>query len=101
LFDFSQAIGKGLVRTVSLTAEEDVTYRAAILPVAPRASIARALQGVSAAPRATGAVKAYRTPRLVVPRPARGGRYVTAVRVAAAMNPKRTTVLVSAPYTVR
>jgi hypothetical protein len=86
---------------VSLTAEEDVTYRAAILPAAPHATIARALQGAAAAPRAAGTVKAYRTPRLRVPRPARGGRYVTAVLVAAATNPKRTTVLVSAPFTVR
>ena len=93
--------GKGLVRTVSLSAEEDVTYRAAILPAAPRATIARALQGVSAAPQAKGTVKAYRAPRLRVPRPARAGRYVTAVLVAAATNPKRTTVLVSAPFTVR
>jgi hypothetical protein len=93
--------GRGLVRSVSLSAEEDVTYRAAILPVAPPSAIARALQGVSARPRATGTLKAYRNPRLRVPRPARGGRYVTAVRVAAATNPKRTTVLVSAPYTVR
>jgi hypothetical protein len=93
--------GKGLVRSVSLSAEEDVTYRAAILPVAPRAAIARALQGVSAAPHAKGTVKAYRAPRLRVPRPARAGRYVTAVRVAAATNPKRTEVLVSAPFTVR
>jgi hypothetical protein len=47
-------------------------------------------------------VKAYRTPRLLVPRrPLRGGRYVTAVRVAAAPNPRRTAVLVSAPYSVR
>jgi hypothetical protein len=93
--------GRGRVRSVSLSAEEDVTYRAAILPVAPRATIARALQGVAATPQAKGTVKAYRMPRLRVPRPARGGRYVTAVRVAAATNPKRTTVLVSAPYTVR
>jgi hypothetical protein len=93
--------GKGLVRTVSLSAEEDVTYRAAILPAAPRATIARALQGVSATPQAKGTVKAYRAPRLLVPRPARGGRYVTAVLVAAATNPKRTAVLVSAPFTVR
>ena len=93
--------GRGLARTVSLSAEEDVTYRAAILPLAPRATIARALQGVSATPQAKGTVKAYRTPRLQVPRPARAGRYVTAVRVAAATNPKRNAVLVSAPFTVR
>jgi hypothetical protein len=93
--------GKGLVRSVSLSAEEDVTYRAAILPVAPPATIARALQGVVATGHATGTVKAYRAPRLRVPRPVRGGRYVTAVRVAAATNPKRTAVLVSAPFTVR
>jgi hypothetical protein len=93
--------GKGRVRSVSLSAEEDVTYRAAILPVAPRAAIARALQGVAATQQATGTVKAYRMSRLLVPRPVRRGRFVTAVRVAAATNPKRTTILVSTPYTLR
>ena len=93
--------GKGLVRSVSVSAEEDVTYRAAILPAATRATIARALQGVSAVPRATGTVKAYRMPKLRVPSPAGAGRYVTAIRVSAATNPKRTAVLVSAPFTVR
>ena len=86
---------------MSLSAEEDVTYRAAILPFASRASIARALQGAAATPHAKGTVRAYKTPKLVVPRPARGGRYVTAIRVSAATNPKRSAVLVSAPFTVR
>jgi hypothetical protein len=88
-----------------VTAAEEALYTAAIFR-APAAS--RSLRSLAAwkAPRAvrttTGRVRAGWRPYLRFPNGRlRPGRYVYAVRLRASMNPRRTTVLVSKPFTVR
>jgi hypothetical protein len=95
-------------------AEEEAEYVAAVLPV----SGVRVLEGVekraigwaldkpglkrSGVPLETGKLRAYA--RLAIrfrKRPRVPGRYVYAIRLAAAMNPARSRVLVSKPFEVR
>ncbi len=88
----------------NVTAAEEVSYVAAILPANASARV-RSL----ASPRATGAVtmtagrvRAGWSPRLrFTSRYLRPGRYVYAVRLRASMNPRRSTVLVSRTFVVR
>jgi hypothetical protein len=94
--------GRGRLRRVTVRAEEDATYTAAVVPAgSTRTSIGRMLASSSAFRGVRGTVKAYRAPVARIPVSLGPGRYVTAVRVAAATNPARTTVLVGAPYTLR
>ncbi|HSC91631.1 MAG TPA: hypothetical protein VLB86_08260 [Gaiellaceae bacterium] len=90
-------------RAFTVTAEEDATYTAAWVPVGvSRRQIVRLLAAASA-PREgiRGTVRAYRSP-VVRLRPARrAGTYVSAIRLAAATNPARTTVLLGKPLRVR
>jgi hypothetical protein len=88
----------------NVSAAEGASYVAAIFPAgsigsARRLSSARAPHAVVTT---VGQVRAGWSPRVRFPlRPLRPGRYVYAVRLRAAMNPKRTTVLVSRAFTVR
>jgi hypothetical protein len=93
--------GAGAARTVVVSAAEDVTFRAAILPAATREEIARTLLGTVPAGISTGVVRAYRAPVLRVPRATRRGRAVVAVRVAASTNPSRATVVVGPAFVLR
>jgi len=104
------ATGAGVVSPVraswgfNVTAAEEVSYVAAILPAAASARV-RSL----ASPRAPGAVtmtagriRAGWNPRLrFSPRLLKPGRYVYAVRLRAGMNPRRSSVLVSRAFVVR
>jgi hypothetical protein len=88
----------------NVTAAEGASYVAAVYP----SGSSRAVRSLAAnrAPGAVlvakGSVKAGWRPRLKFPRRAlRPGTYVYAVRLRAAMNPRRTTVLVSRTFTVR
>jgi hypothetical protein len=93
--------GIGRSRSATVSAAEDVTYRAAVVPVGSRASIARVLDASAVPSYTSGSVRAYRAPLVRVGRAPAAGTYVTAVRVAAATAPQRSTVVVSAPFTVR
>ncbi|MDQ3823227.1 MAG: hypothetical protein M3321_08305 [Actinomycetota bacterium] len=108
------APGRGRLPRFVTTAKEDATYVAGIFPVtgigflgdleedAIRWVLAERKLRLVGLPEQTGAVRAYR-PRAVVfgRRPTVPGRYVYAVRLAAAMNPDRSTTLVSDPFVVR
>ena len=87
-------------------AEETALFRAGIFRLkAPsrvdRRSITRSLAGRAGVLRATGSAKAYWTPLVKFrSRPLAAGWYVYGVRLAAEMNAKRTTTLVSRPFRV-
>lgn len=94
-----------------LLAREEAVYSAAIFRVdsltpAGRAAVVRSLSLTSppkaAAIASRGTVKAYYPTRLRTPlRRLRPGTYIHAIRLAAAMSPGRSTVVVSAPFRVR
>jgi hypothetical protein len=88
----------------SVTAGEEATFRAAVVPVtagAGKAQVARALQGTRVALRAEGKITAHWKPRVSFPkRRLPAGRYVYAVEIAATMNPARTNVFSSSPFRV-
>jgi hypothetical protein len=88
----------------NVTAAEGATYVAAIFP-GGKAGHARSLASTrvpGAVLRTSGSVRAGWRPRLEFPRrKLRPGTYVYAVRLRAAANPRRSTVLVSRVFTVR
>jgi hypothetical protein len=88
----------------NVTAGEQASYVAAVYP----RGASKAVRSLAAkrAPGAVltteGSVRAGLRPRVSFPRKTlEPGTYVYAVRLRAAMNPRRTTVLVSRPFTVR
>jgi hypothetical protein len=88
----------------SVTAEEEATYRAGIVPVtgtkarAPQAARKSARRAVA---EATGTIRARWTPRVKFPaKRLKPGRYAYTVEIVSTMNPARKTVLVSAPFRV-
>jgi hypothetical protein len=84
-------------KRLCLTAGENARYRIGTFPAGtPRAEIARRLlRGPGVLLR--GSVKAYGRPSFAFEPPAEAGSWVIAVRLAAAANPKRATLVVSRP----
>ncbi|HEY0417376.1 MAG TPA: hypothetical protein VGC78_13410 [Gaiellaceae bacterium] len=81
-------------RRVTVTAGEDATFRVWLLPaVGRRPASARTATAI-------GAARAYRTPRVVVPAPARPGRYRIAVVLTADTNPLRTAAFASRTFRI-
>jgi hypothetical protein len=99
----ARATWRHATRSFTVTAEEDATYAAAVVPAGtPRTAIARALAVAGAPPAGSrGTLKAYRPGLVRVRRALGAGSYVTAVRLTAATNPRRSTVVVSRPFAVR
>jgi hypothetical protein len=95
---------KRLAWNFSVSADEETTYRAGIFRLpAGREAIVRTLTAASAGglvASASGLVKAYYKPLVQFRQRLRSGSYVYAVRLAAAMNPARTSVFVSRPFRV-
>ena len=82
----------------NVTAEEEATYRAAIVAVASGSQKAAAGRTVASS---TGTVKARWSPRIAFPtKTLPAGRYAYTVEFASTMNPARKTTLVSAPFRV-
>ena len=88
----------------NVTAEEEATFRAAIVPASgngkrsPQA--ANAFTGRTVA-SATGTVRARWSPRVAFPaKTLPPGRYTYAIELASTMNPARKTTIVSAPFQV-
>jgi hypothetical protein len=106
----SQVVGAAAVfgsqgGSFSPTADEDANYKAGIFPVASAStdSVTRALSsaGTVAAASASGFVRAYYHPSVVLAGSQLApGTYVYGIRFTAALNPARSTTLVSKPFTV-
>jgi hypothetical protein len=108
------APGDGRLPSLVASAREDASYLAAVFPVsgigflgdleedAIRWVLAQRKLSLVGLAEQAGAVRAYRPRSIVFPeRPAAPGRYVYAIRLAAAMNPERATTLISDPFAVR
>jgi hypothetical protein len=79
-------------KRLCLTAREDARYRAASFPAGtPRAVMERMLRGGG---EVRGSLTAYGRPSITLSPPAVAGPWVIAVRVSAALNPKRSSLLV-------
>jgi hypothetical protein len=86
----------------NVTAEEEATYRAAIVAVAS-AGAKRSPQAVRgrAVASSTGTVKARWSPRIKFPvKTLPAGRYAYTIELVSTMNPARKTTIVSAPFRV-
>ena len=87
------------------SANEDVTYKAAIFPASgsTTSTVSRALASakVRADATATGSFRAYYHPAVSFPEAATlpAGSYVYAIRMMSQVNPSRTTTFVSKPFT--
>ena len=92
--------------------QEDATYKAGVIRIAPgrvsvkaKASIGRMLASTRSKPLLgrKGTARAYKSTLVSLPkqRLKQAGWYVYGIRVAAAMNPKRTYLAVSKPFLVR
>ncbi|MGE5689019.1 MAG: hypothetical protein ACM33B_00525, partial [Pseudomonadota bacterium] len=94
--------GAGRRRTVAVGAREDATFAAAVVPAGTATpAIGRMLASTAASTGVQGTVRAYRAPVVRVPVTLRPGRrYVVAVRIVAAVNPRRSSVLVGPPFTL-
>ena len=99
---------------IAARAREDATYVAAAFPVtgigflgeieedAIRFVLGKGNLAVTGLPQRRGSLGAYRTGRISFPsRPSLPGRYVYAIRLAAAMNPERSRTFISEPFAVR
>jgi hypothetical protein len=83
-------------KRLCLTAGENARYAVAAFPAElPRSVIARSLRRDAGVLR--GALKAYGRPSFSLPPASAAGPWVIAVRLAAATNPKRVTLVVSRP----
>ena len=93
-------------------AQEEATYKAGVfrlgsakLTAAAKKAVVRALANRRSKPllAAAGKVLAYKSKLVVLPKKAlkRGGWYVYGIRLAAAMNPRRTLVSISKPFRVK
>jgi hypothetical protein len=89
----------------NVTAAEEATYTGAIFPATAATASIRSLaaRGASSAVmRTSGRIRAGWNPRLRFPEQyLKPGSYVYAVRLRASMNPRRSSVLVSRPFSVR
>lgn len=88
----------------NVTAGEEATYTGAVFPAAAARASIRTLASKGARGaimRTSGRIRAGWNPRLRFPEQyLKPGRYVYAVRLRASMNPRRSSVLVSRPFTV-
>ena len=95
-------------------AREEASYVAAVFPVtgiellgdleedAIRWVLGNGNLGLTGLPQRRGLLRANLGTSVVLPaRDLEPGRYVTAIRFAAAMNPERSTTLISDPFVVR
>lgn len=82
---------------VAVTAQEDATYTAALVPVGVGARQIAAVKRVSPV---AGTVHAYRRPAITFAGPIPSGRYRIRVVVSAATNPSRRTTIVSRIFRV-
>jgi hypothetical protein len=81
----------------SLTAAEDATYTASLVPVGPAG---RQASGVRAVATVSGTLQAYRRPPIALLGPVRPGRYRIRVVIAAATNADRISTITSRAFTV-